>query len=75
MAEETPQREADIIGWFPEEPEQAAAALSFLRNNGTVERISGENDADVTARWTASPDATKAMEAKASAEAAQKADQ
>jgi hypothetical protein len=75
LAEEGPQRQDDIIGWFPEEPEQAAAALSFLRDDGTVERISGENDADVTARWAASPDATKAMEAKASAEAAHRADQ
>ncbi len=75
LSEEGPQREADIIGWFPEEPEQAAAALSFLREDGTVERISGENDADVTVRWAASPEATRAMEAIASAEAVHRAGQ
>ena len=75
LAEEGPQREADIVGWFPEEPEQAAAALSFLRDDGTVERISGKDDADVTARWAASPEATRAMEAKASAETARRVGQ
>lgn len=75
LAEEGPQRQADIIGWFRGEPEQAGAALSFLRDDGTVERVSGENDADVTARWAASPEATRAMEAMASAETAQRAGQ
>jgi hypothetical protein len=71
IAAETPHTQAEIIGWFPEEPEQAAAAFSLAIEARAVERISGKDDADVHARWAVSvQEAYRAMaeeSAKASA--------
>jgi hypothetical protein len=71
IAAETPHTQAEIIDWFPEEPEQAAAAFSLAIEARAVERISGKDDADVHARWAVSvQEAYRAMaeeSAKASA--------
>jgi hypothetical protein len=68
LAAGTPKTQAEIIAWFPEEPEQAAAAFNIAREAGHIERVSGKDDADVHARWAASEaQVTRAM-AEASAE-------
>jgi len=73
LAAETPRTQAEIIGWFPQEPEQAAAAFSLAVEAGAIQRISGNDDADIHARWVVSiQQAYRAMaeaSAKASAEA------
>lgn len=51
LAEEGARRQDEIIGWFPSEPEQAAAAFSLAVEAGAIVRVSGDDDAAVTARW------------------------
>ncbi len=68
LAEKGARRQDEIIEWFPGEPEQAAAAFSFAVDAGAIVRISGEDDADVTARWMLCPDHVYRFMAQASAE-------
>jgi hypothetical protein len=67
LAADTPKTLAKITAWLPGEPEQAAAAISILREHGDIVRISGKDDADVYARWTASYAQIKRAMAEASA--------
>lgn len=67
LAATPPQQQDAIIGWFPEELEQAAAAFALAVAQGAIVRISGNDDADITARWMASPDVVRGAMAEASA--------
>jgi hypothetical protein len=70
LAEEGARRQDQIIGWFPSEPEQAAAAFSLAVEAGAIVRVSGDDDADVTARWAVPTEQAYRAMAEASAEAA-----
>lgn len=50
LAEQGAQRQNVIIAWFPNEPEQTAAAFSLAIERGDIARVSGKDDADADAR-------------------------
>jgi hypothetical protein len=68
LAETGAHRQDEIIRWFPAEPEQAAAALSLAIGQRAVVRVSGKNDADITARWAVVEAMARQAMAEASAE-------
>lgn len=62
-AEKGAHRQDQIIGWFPDEAEQAAAAFSLAVEANVIVRVFGKDDADVHARWGLSAElAIKAAE-------------
>jgi hypothetical protein len=54
LAEEGARRQEEIIAWFSGEVTEAARAFALAIEQGAIRRVSGQDDADMSARWAVS---------------------
>jgi hypothetical protein len=67
IAEETPQKKSDIIGWFPEQPNAAEDAFGFAIECEAIVPIAGAGAEDPLTRWVISAELVLRFAAEASA--------